>query len=383
MPSRFLLIEDSEIDATVVQNLLCNWIADRGGILRRARSLAEFEDQVRSFSPHVIIVDLNIIDSYGLATFRHVRDRMPQSAIVVLSGIDDFEVAREAVREGASDYLVKQHLSSDLLVRSCRFAFERTHRARAERRLAAATHELEVARQIQSYMTPHLLPTVKGLELAGGTCAVGYGSGDYLDALPLPDGRLLLAVGDVSGHGIGPALIMMEIRACIRALLRSGCSLRETVAALAHALTEDLPPDSFATLLVSVLNPISGRMDISGFGASAFILRMNRAWEQIEPTQPILTARGDGDAVAHETHLSEGEILVAFTDGLTCIAPKEGRQLGEADVLDRIAAVGDGPLDAIWRNICLARSTLRDAPPDDATGLLVRRTRIDVEGPMP
>jgi phosphoserine phosphatase RsbU/P len=377
MPSRIVLFEDSDIDAAVVDALLRDWITQKQGSLQRYRSLAELDIRPPAIPPDVALIDLNILDSSGLDTFLEVRRRIPDVAMVVLSGLADFDVAVSAVREGASDYIVKQSLSAELLLRTCRFAYERNCRRLAEKRLGAATLELQIAHDIQSRMIPYRLPHVPGLELAGGTRAASLGSGDYFDVLPLPDGTLLIAMGDVSGHGIGPALVMVEIRACIRALLRCGRSLRETMIALSFALREDLTPTTFSTLFVAVLNPATGRMENAGFGAGAFIHRNDGQWEYLAPDQPVLTSWSQSDCVIHETRLGVGETLVAFTDGVSCIEPREGAHLGESAILDRIAADRDAPLHAVWRNLCREISQKRSGPADDSSGVLVRRVEME------
>ncbi|MEE4380174.1 MAG: response regulator [Candidatus Competibacteraceae bacterium] len=73
----------------------------------------------------IILLDLNLPDSQGLATFTDLRDQLSDVAVVVLTGLVDNTLAMEAIRHGAQDYLVKNKLDHDLLVRSMRYAVER------------------------------------------------------------------------------------------------------------------------------------------------------------------------------------------------------------------------------------------------------------------
>ena len=102
-----------------------------------------------------------------------------------------------------------------------------TTRLRAERELAQTQVEFRVARTIQQKLFPSHAPHVAGLDIGMGTFGFDIGGasfpvqaigGDYFDFIPLADGSLGIAIGDVSGHGVGPALLMAETRALLRCL---------------------------------------------------------------------------------------------------------------------------------------------------------------------
>jgi sigma-B regulation protein RsbU (phosphoserine phosphatase) len=100
-----------------------------------------------------------------------------------------------------------------------------TARRRADavaRELHARDAELELAARIQRHLYPERCPAVPGLELAGAVVSASATCGDYYDVLPRPDGSVLVAIGDVSGHGLGPALVMAEVRATIRSMVEAG-----------------------------------------------------------------------------------------------------------------------------------------------------------------
>jgi hypothetical protein len=91
-------------------------------------------------------------------------------------------------------------------------------RLRAEVTARANALELHIARQVQQKLFPAAVPQVAGFDIFGVSAPAGATSGDYFDYFPLPDGRLGIVVGDVSGHGLGPALLMAATRAYLRAL---------------------------------------------------------------------------------------------------------------------------------------------------------------------
>ena len=158
-------------------------------------ALSEIESRIHE----LIILDLELPDSNGLATFRAVHHAAPDTPIVILSGDNSEDRAIEAVREGADDYLVKGSNDRLTLIRSLRLALERRRRLSAERELGAA-------RVIQQALLPNSDPQIDGFDMAGAMYPAVETAGDYYDfIMPMPtegDGTEVgIVVADVSGHG--------------------------------------------------------------------------------------------------------------------------------------------------------------------------------------
>src|SRR4029079_8131504 len=109
--------------------------------------------------------------------------------------------------------------------------------------------ELRLARDVQQRLFPAPQLPVAGLDIAGGSCPAEATGGDYFDYVPMQDGRLAVAIGDVCGHGLGPALLMAELRAYLRALMLTRNDVGEIVGLLNRAITGDT--DRFVTLLMA------------------------------------------------------------------------------------------------------------------------------------
>src|SRR2546423_9078 len=121
---RVLLIEDNPGDALLVSEALRE--AGPGAFdLAHAARLDDALEHLSGGDFEAVLLDLNLPDSDGLATFHTLRKRWPTPAVIVLSGLDDSEVAVQAVREGAQDYLVKGHTPPELLSRAIRYAIAR------------------------------------------------------------------------------------------------------------------------------------------------------------------------------------------------------------------------------------------------------------------
>lgn len=144
---KVLLIEDNPADVALLHHYLSWTLSDRVKI-QHCRCLAEvveFLDKEKE-DIDVILLDLELPDSRGLDTFSRIHRRAPQIPIIILSGLEDENLAIQAVQEGAQDYLLKGETSAQLLARAARYAVERMRIGEALRR---ARDEME-ARVLES-----------------------------------------------------------------------------------------------------------------------------------------------------------------------------------------------------------------------------------------
>jgi PAS domain S-box-containing protein len=123
---------------------------------------------------------------------------------------------------------------------------DRVERERQERQIAAMHREMQIAQEIQRSLAPHELRS-DWIDLSGFGVPAAYAGGDFYDWQCTPDRSVVLALGDVSGHGVGPALVAAECRAYWRVLART-LPLRDAVLRLNELILADLPGDRFVTL---------------------------------------------------------------------------------------------------------------------------------------
>jgi PAS domain S-box-containing protein len=131
-PVDVLLVEDNPADARLMTETLKDAGADMFRVTRVTR-LAEAIASAVAAPPDVVLLDLSLPDSSGIATVRSLRSAAPDVAVVVLTGLQDERVGLEAVREGVQDYLVKGQLDGDRAARAIRYAVERTRVEKALR----------------------------------------------------------------------------------------------------------------------------------------------------------------------------------------------------------------------------------------------------------
>ncbi len=239
--------------------------------------------------------------------------------IVVLSAYNDESTAVKAVQAGAQDYLVKGQVDDNLLVRSIRYAVERTRRHRAEAALRDASEEFRAAKEIQQRLYPTEPPALPGFDIAGALYPAKATAGDYFDYFPLPGGCLGIVVGDVSSHGMGPALLMSETRACLRTLAQSSGDVYQILTRVNRMLTADTDDFHFVTLVLAKIDPATRELVYGSAGQRSYLLHADRTVTVLDSTGLPLGVDAEATvpmAPPLQLTLCGGDLLVMFTDGV-------------------------------------------------------------------
>ena len=213
-------------------------------------------------------------------------------------------------------------------------------RIRAQVRAAIAEGEnrrrferdLEIARTIQQGLLPDEPPRVPGYDIAGFSDPADQTGGDYYDALTLDDGRVAISLGDVTGHGIGPALIASVCRAYVRAGLAGSTDLESVFESVNSALAADLPDDRFVTFAAALIEPETGAVELLSAGHGP-MLHYRAADGSIETYRasgvPFAVVPSDaGFGPPERFALAPGDCFVTMTDGFFEWARADGEQFG-------------------------------------------------------
>jgi serine phosphatase RsbU (regulator of sigma subunit)/anti-sigma regulatory factor (Ser/Thr protein kinase)/FixJ family two-component response regulator len=191
--------------------------------------------------------------------------------------------------------------------------------ARALANAAAYERERRTASALQAGLLPQGVPTLRHGELAvrylpaRGGPSVG---GDWYDAIPLPDGRLGLAIGDVTGHGAEAAVLMGQLRTALRAYALEG-SDPGLVASRVNALALSLGDDAMATMVYAVLDPnlTTGKYINAGHPAP-IVISAAGASKLDQRSSPPAGAAPDSTFDEHVFELEAGDALCLYSDGL-------------------------------------------------------------------
>lgn len=144
--------------------------------------------------------------------------------------------------------------------------------AETRREVERLEHDLGIARSIQQGLLPQNPPQLDGFEIAGWNQPADQTGGDYFDWQELADGRLAVSLADVTGHGIGPALVTAVCRAYARASFPSDSELESVMKQLNNLLFEDLPPERFVTFVVALLDPATSEIQLLSAGHAPLLL---------------------------------------------------------------------------------------------------------------
>ncbi len=260
-------------------------------------------------------------------------------------------------------------------VENARLAEARMQQERLER-------ELALAMEIQQRFQPAAPPQVQGYELQGISFPCYEIGGDYYDFIKREDGRLVIALGDVSGKGTAAALLMSSLHAAIHAQSGSHDTLVATISAVNRYLADNIPANRFVTLFYAELDPESGTVSFLNAGHNPpLIVHSAGTVEQLASGGLPLGIKRNAEYREGRTQLQPGDVLVIYSDGVTEATSPGGEEFGPTrlyEVVSRnIEASAAGIRDRI--ESALTKFSQGTQAADDITLVIVKRqaeTRI-------
>jgi serine phosphatase RsbU (regulator of sigma subunit)/pSer/pThr/pTyr-binding forkhead associated (FHA) protein len=238
--------------------------------------------------------------------------------------------------------------------------------------------ELQLAREIQQRFQPTAPPVVPGFELQGISFPSYQIGGDYYDFIPCHDGRLVIALGDVSGKGTSAALLMSSLHAAVHAQVASCRPITETVSAVNRYLADNTPANRFVTLFYAEMDPLTGALSFINAGHNPpIIAHESGTLEHLAAGGLPLGIIPDFDYREGRTQLRAGDVLVAYSDGVTESQNPQGEEFGTVRLQEVIAQNLGRSAAAIRDKIEAALSAFAQGTPagDDITLLIVKRER--------
>ncbi|NBB82774.1 MAG: SpoIIE family protein phosphatase [Alphaproteobacteria bacterium] len=238
--------------------------------------------------------------------------------------------------------------------------------------------DLALARDIQSRVLPAKMPALAGYDMAGWSDPADETGGDVYDAVTVDESRVCLLLGDATGHGIGPALSVTQVRAMVRTALRLEAGLDETFVHVNNQLVDDLPSNRFVTAFLGVVDRQRHqlRYHAGGQGPIMHYHAADGAFTWLDASTFPLGIMPDPplDAPA-ALALAPGDIVALCSDGIYEYANAANVQFAEGGVEAVVRehhAAGAGELIERIRQAVAAHADGADQL-DDMTIVIVKR----------
>lgn len=236
--------------------------------------------------------------------------------------------------------------------------------------------ELQLASEIQQRLQPTAPPQVDGYELQGISFPCYEIGGDYYDFIVREDGRLVIALGDVSGKGTAAALLMSSLHAAIHAQTGSHESLVGTISAVNRYLADNIPSNRFVTLFCAELDPETGALSFLNAGHNPpLIVHSSGTVEQLAAGGLPLGIKRDADYKEGRTQLQRGDVLVIYSDGVTEATSPSGEEFGPTRLYEVVQRNVDASAAGIRDRIesALTKFAQGTLAADDITLVIVKR----------
>jgi phosphoserine phosphatase RsbU/P len=238
--------------------------------------------------------------------------------------------------------------------------------------------ELTIAKAIQRSLLPASAPVIKGFDIAGWSQSAEETGGDFFDFHVLDDGRLIMILADVSGHGIGPALLAAECSALQRAVFTWASDYRSGLTRINQLICRHIPSDRFITAFTGCLNADDNSLSFlsAGHGPVYLLRAMDKQIETLSITGLPLGILADNPYEEWQTILfNPGDILIAFTDGFFEWEDSSGNSFGTTRICDNVFQYADLPAASIIERVyqdllSFAKGTRQQ---DDLTAVVIKK----------
>lgn len=318
----------------------------------------------------LIIASIWFVSGRIVSPIIHLRDK----ALEIAAGDLDVRIDNTSNADEIGDLArAFNQMTADLRANVKDLADEQAARQKIER-------DLDLAREIQRGLLPAGPPNVPGFEIAGWNQPADKTGGDFYDWLELPDGRTAVCLADVTGHGIGPALIVAVCRAYIRAATSAEpLDLAKAIARVNDMLHQDTPDDRFVTAAIGIIDHDKSSMEFisAGQGPIFFYDAARRTVESWDAdVLPLGVIDGVDVARAREIQFRPGDIMLLTTDGFFEWMNAEGKQYGTERLAEFLRIHhhmnGENLIRALHAEVLAhADGTPQD---DDLTAVVVKRT---------
>ena len=251
--------------------------------------------------------------------------------------------------------------------------------AEALHQLKQVAHELQIARSIQQSLLPKVRPQITGFEVTGWSLSADDTGGDFYDWKKLGDGHWVLVLADVTGHGIGPAILASVCRAYSRASFNVRDPLETVLKNINQAFAEDLTSERFATFVAAVCKEGSDELELLSAGhAPIFVYSSaNQSFRILDAQALPLGILPDlWDAVPVKLSMQPGDIVLLVTDGFLEWENSAGEDFGNERLTATVRQFSDREPEVIIAELydAVLKFAKGTQQKDDLTAVLIKRS---------
>jgi phosphoserine phosphatase RsbU/P len=208
-----------------------------------------------------------------------------------------------------------------------------------EQELRQLENELELSQVVQRALLPARVPSIPSYDIAAFSRPAQIVTGDYFDFLPFEDGSYGFVVGDVSGHGVSAGMLIASLQTVFHTLAPEVDSTVDVLKRINRLYVHNINFTTFVTLFFARLDPQAGLFSYASAGHNPPLLfhssTQESAW--LKPTGPAIGLVDEVAFKCNDIHLSQGDILLLYTDGLVeAFNPGRNEQFGYDRLLDVI-----------------------------------------------
>jgi phosphoserine phosphatase RsbU/P len=284
----------------------------------------------------LVLMDMNYerdttAGAEGLQLVSQIRAKDDSLPLVVMTAWSSVELAVEAMRLGASDFVQKPWDNQQLLQK----LQAQVERVRALRRTQRRSEdELREAQEIQKNLLPKKLPEVRDYEVAGITQPVRFVGGDYYNVTRISERETVLCIADVAGKGLPAALLMSSLQAALNPLMWQKLAPRELCRRLNRILCDITPANKFISFFYGVLDSKGHRLTYCNAGHNPPILvGSSGTATELNAAGAVLGQFPDWVYEQSEVQLKCGDNLLLFTDGLVETCDQDDEPFGESGLV--------------------------------------------------
>ena len=331
---KILVVDDEpDLEPLILQRMRRNIRSGRYAFVFAHNGIEALEVLNRDSDIDMVVSDINMPQMDGLTLLEQIPKVDPNIRSVIVSAYGDMRNIRTAMNRGAFDFVTKPLDFEDLQI-----TIERTLTHMAEwkdallsrDKLVALQNELDVASKIQQAILPASFPEGEGFEVYGNMVPARNVGGDFFDVINLENGKLGLAVADVSDKGVPAALFMMSSRTLLKGAAIGMGDPGAVLAEVNEMLNEDNETFMFVTVLYVVFDPKSGAMTYaSGGHSNPLLVHTDGTSEELPLTGGIALGVMPGlEYKESSATMAPGETLVLYTDGVSEAMNSAGEEFG-------------------------------------------------------